>query len=53
MWSGGTENSSVCTALRNGEIYCLNDNVLIIMFSADIANRKSEILINNLIVLNY
>ena len=53
MSSGGIGNSSVCTALRNDEIYSLNDNVQIILFSTDIANRMFEVLINNLIVLNY
>jgi hypothetical protein len=47
VWSGGTGNSSVCTALRNGEIYSLNGSVLIILFGTDIVYRMFEVLINN------
>jgi len=39
-------NSSVCTALHNDEIYSLNDNVLKIQFSTDIAYRMFEVIIN-------
>ena len=46
-------NSSVCSTLRNGEIYSLNGSVLIILFGTDIANRTFEVIINNLIGLNY
>ena len=48
-----TGNSSVCTALRNGEIYSLNDNVIIILFSTDIAYRMFKVIINKLIGFSY
>ena len=43
----------MCTELHNDKIYSLNENVLIILFSTDIAYRMFKVLINNSIGLNY
>ena len=46
-------NSTVCTELHNDRIYSLNENVLIILFSTDIAYGMFKVLTNNSIGLNY
>ena len=37
-------NSTVCSELHNDNIYNLNENVLIILFSTDIAYRMFKVL---------
>jgi hypothetical protein len=50
VWSGGIGNSSVCSTLHNGEIYSLNESVLIILFGTDIAYRMFEAIIELLYI---